>query len=283
MPITPSPLRYPGGKTAYASMISEIIQKNNLSGCSYAEPFAGGAGAAITLLLNNQVKDIWLNDFDHAIYAFWHSILEKTEDFIIKIKNTPITICEWKKQKTIYANKSVKSDIFSVGFATFYLNRCNRAGILLANPIGGINQTGKDKIDARFKKEVLISKIKKIAQQKSRIHLFNLDATNFIDVIKKEKSKIMVYFDPPYYKKGELLYLNFYRHDDHKKLSKKIINSKFPWLLSYDDHPEIVDLYNKFPVYKRKLHYSVFNSSWAQELIISNLNIPENLRGQNVS
>ncbi len=283
MPRTPSPLRYPGGKTVYASMISEIIQENNLSGCSYAEPFAGGAGAAITLLLNNQVKDIWLNDFDYSIYAFWYSILKRTDEFIQKIIFTPITISEWKKQKAIYTNKSVKKDILSIGFATFYLNRCNRAGILLANPIGGINQTGKDQIDARFKKEVLISKIKKIAQQKSRIHLFNLDAIDFIDVIKKETSKIMVYFDPPYYKKGELLYLNFYRHNDHKKLSKKIINSKLTWLLSYDDHPEIVDLYNKFPVYKRRLHYSVSNSSWAQELIISNLNIPKNLRGQNAS
>ena len=99
MPTTPSPLRYPGGKTVYADMISWIIQNNGLSGCSYAEPFAGGAGAAITLLLEGKVKEIWLNDFDPAIYSFWRAILEHTEEFIRRIDNTPITVCEWRKQK----------------------------------------------------------------------------------------------------------------------------------------------------------------------------------------
>ena len=148
MPTTLSPLRYPGGKTVYADMISWIIRKNGLSGCSYAEAFAGGAGTAITLLLEGQVKEIWLNDFDLAIYSFWRAILEHTEEFIRRIDNTPITVCEWRKQKEIYSKND--TDIFSLGFATFFLNRCNRAGILLANPIGGLMQNSTNKIDARF-------------------------------------------------------------------------------------------------------------------------------------
>lgn len=163
MPTTPSPLRYPGGKTVYADMISWIIQNNNLANCLYVEAFAGGAGAAITLLLKDHVKEIWLNDFDPAIYSFWSAITEHTEDFLYRLDKTPITVTEWKKQKKIYLNKG--SDILSLGFATFFLNRCNHAGILLANPIGGLMQTGKDKIDARFNKENLATKIQAIADR----------------------------------------------------------------------------------------------------------------------
>jgi len=133
MPVTPSPLRYPGGKTGYASLLKKVIDANDLRGCDYAEPFAGGAGAAITLLLDNYVDSIYLNDFDPSIYCFWKAILSKTSEFIKKVKETEITIDEWKRQREIY-RKQNSQRYLSLGFATFYLNRCNRAGIIGANP-----------------------------------------------------------------------------------------------------------------------------------------------------
>ncbi len=275
MPTTPSPLRYPGGKTVYAEMISWIIQNNGLSKCLYAEPFAGGAGAAITLLLEGQVKEIWLNDYDPAIYSFWSAITEHTKEFLHLLNKTPITVAEWKKQKEIYLKKG--TDILSLGFATFFLNRCNRAGILLANPIGGLMQTGTNEIDARFNKKNLAAKILAIAEQKRRIRLFNLDALDFIKELKKTRRKTLVYFDPPYYQKGELLYLNHYRHKDHERLCKQIIKCQLPWLLSYDNRPEIAALYSGVPAYRRNLRYSVATPSIGSELIISSLRMPEYL------
>jgi len=275
MPTTPSPLRYPGGKTTYAEMISWIIQNNDLSGCSYAEPFAGGAGAAITLLLKEQVKEIWLNDLDPAIYSFWRAIIEHTDEFLCRLNKTPITVSEWRKQKEIYIEK--RADILSLGFATFFLNRCNRSGILLANPIGGLKQDGAHKIDARFKKKDLAIKIRLIAYQKERIHLFNLDALQFIKELKKTKQKMLVYFDPPYYQKGELLYLNHYGYEDHKRLCRQIVKCQLPWLLSYDDQPAIAELYSRVQTYRKNLRYSVATPSIGRELIISDLQMPEYL------
>lgn len=275
MPTTLSPLRYPGGKSSYAEMLSWIIKNNNLDGCYYAEPFAGGAGAAIKLLLSGKVKKIFLNDLDYTIYSFWYSILEHTEEFIQSINNVPVTIPEWKKQKQIYLDEN--SNIFSLGFATFFLNRCNHSGILLANPVGGIHQNAKHKINARFNKAVLVSKIREIAEHKKKIKLFNLDALEFIEVLKKYKSKILVYFDPPYFQKGELLYLNHYDFQDHRRLSKKIISCDMPWLLSYDDQPDIALLYKKINTYRKNLNYSISTPSVGHELIISKLEMPEYL------
>ncbi|MGR3179308.1 MAG: DNA adenine methylase [Candidatus Anammoxibacter sp.] len=278
MPVTPSPLRYPGGKTIYAEMLMSVIDNNDLSKCTFVEAFAGGAGAAITLLLSGKVKSIFLNDIDPAIYSFWRSILDNTEEFLCLMHRTPITVKEWRKQREIYRAKP--DDTLQLGFATFFLNRCNRAGILLANPIGGLGQKGKHKIDARFKKNKLDEKICAIANRKDVITIYNLDAVEFIKKLKRKhrNRKFLIYFDPPYYQKGELLYLNHYRHDDHEELSRHIQNCPFPWLLSYDNQPKITDLYNGFQIYLRNLRYSVSKCTLAQELIISNLIMPKYLQ-----
>ncbi len=277
MPVTPSPLRYPGGKTTYAEMLLSVIDNNNLSDCTFVEAFAGGAGAAITLLLRGKVKSIFLNDLDPAIYSFWRSILDNTEEFLYLMHTAPVTVNEWRKQREIYQTKP--DNILKLGFATFFLNRCNRAGILRANPIGGLHQKGKHKIGARFNKENLNVKIQKIADKKDVIKIYNLDAAEFIKMLKRKhrNRKFLIYFDPPYYHKGELLYFNHYRHDDHEKLSRHIQNCSFPWLLSYDKQPEIIKLYNRFEIYIRDLRYSLSKKMIAQELIISNLTMPKNL------
>lgn len=272
---TLSPLRYPGGKSCYLPLIADIIKLNQLEGCVYAEPFAGGAGAALALLELGIVSKILLNDLDIAIYSFWDSVLNNTSNFIDLIEKTPITVNEWKIQKTIY--KKQKEVSLELGFATFFLNRCNRSGIILANPIGGINQTGNYKISARFNKEKLIEKIAFIASKKQQIKIYNLDATEFVSRLRYRKQKVLVYFDPPYYKKGELLYLNHFSSQDHQTLKDSIINCKYPWLLSYDNNQAIIELYAEKKFYTQTLNYSIKKPSKAKELIISDLIMPSNM------
>jgi DNA adenine methylase len=275
MPTTPSPLRYPGGKTAYAPMLQQIIRDNNLNGCDYVEPFAGGAGAAITLLLSGSVHRIWLNDLDYAIYAFWKAILDHTEDFIALIKHKHISVSEWYRQRDIYHSDC--QDVLIRGFATFYLNRCNRAGILAANPIGGLRQNGLYTIQSRFKKQILIDKIRIISNLRERIILSNKDACNFLSNFIPDNQKTLIYFDPPYYQKGGLLYMNYFTHADHKELCESIMNCHHAWILSYDDRQEIRTLYEGINTYQCNLRYTVVTPSIGKELIISDLIMPESL------
>lgn len=277
MPITASPLRYPGGKTVYADMMTEIIKLNELGECTFVEAFAGGAGAAITMLLRNDVPAIILNDYDIAIFAFWNSILAQTDDFLQLLRDTPITVTQWYEQREVYRNE--RDDLLSLGFATFYLNRTNRAGILAANPIGGLHQRGQYHIDARFNRIGLEDKIQAIADRRDSISLYNLDAVDFIDNLEQEhkEKNLFIYFDPPYYQKGELLYLNHFDHIQHAALQNRIIRCQFPWILSYDNAEQIVELYAETPIYCKALRYSVSRPSLAEELIISDLIMPEEL------
>lgn len=273
MPTTPSPLRYPGGKTAYTPMLQRIISDNELEDCDYVEPFAGGAGAAISLLLSNTVSRIWLNDLDFAIYAFWKAITAHTDEFIALLRKKRVSLAEWKRQRAVY--NSPTTDVLEKGFSAFYLNRCNRSGILAANPIGGLRPAQSlYRINARFNKKALEEKIQAIASAKDRIFLSNLEAKKFLRRFKTTNPKVLIYFDPPYYQKGNLLYLNHFTHEDHCSLSKNIRACDYPWVLSYDEHCSIKELYKGIAMYRRNLNYSISTPSIGKELIFSKLSMP---------
>ena len=136
-----SPLRYPGGKSRLSNFIGQSILNLQIPNCTYIEPFAGGAGVALSLLLDGTVENVVINDYDKAIYSFWRAIKQDVKLLIDKIEHTPVTIEEWYKQKDIYVSASSYS--VDLAFATLFLNRTNRSGILTAGPIGGYAQAGE--------------------------------------------------------------------------------------------------------------------------------------------
>lgn len=262
-----SPLRYPGGKSKISNLVELIIKKSNVNG-TYIEPFAGGAGIALYLLLNNIVNEIVINDSDKAIYSFWRAIKEDGKNFIELINSTPVTINEWKRQKDIYLTSKAYS--LELGFATFFLNRTNRSGILTAGPIGGYEQKGSYKIDARFNKETLINKIQEIINRKSHIHVYNKDIKSFISsIIPKYEVNSFVYLDPPYYNKGQQLYKNFLTPNDHARIANLIFeNIRCPWIVSYDNVGDIEQLYDNYCMKRFDVNYSAANTGKASELLI---------------
>lgn len=261
-----SPLRYPGGKNKLAKFIASICVKNNVNG-HYVEPYAGGASVALYLLITGQVKEITINDLDKAIYAFWYSAIYNTDKLCKKIRRTEINIENWKKQKKIYSHKENEKNLLKLGFATLFLNRTNYSGIIDGGMIGGIEQKGDYRIDCRFNKKDLINRIKIIAKYKNNIHLENLDALTLIKKIKKNKNTIF-YFDPPYFLKGQSLYMNSYEPSDHKKVSqeiKKIKNAH--WIVSYDDAKEIQALYKDTKKINYSFSYTAYRARPGKETI----------------
>jgi len=263
-----TPLRYPGGKTSLFEFFDAVIKEHGWKNITYIEPYAGGAGAGISLLLLEKVRHIVINDFDPAIYSFWLALKEHNAEFIELVSNTPVTIEEWERQKKVYKAADT-SDRLSLGFATFFLNRTNRSGILNAGPIGGKQQLGEWKIDARYNKKNLIEKIKLIGLYSDRITVLNNDGS---DVIAKyaEDPTSFFYVDPPYFVKGADLYLNAFKIKDHEKLANTLNKfNRAKWLLSYDNEQEILELYpnREFRVFDLK--YSAHhNSKVGSELMI---------------
>lgn len=250
-----SPLRYPGGKGRLTQYVIDLIEMNELVGCHYVETYAGGAGIAITLLYLEYASHVHLNDIDRAVYSFWASAIAKTDEFSKRIADTPLTLAERLRQKAIY--RDANSDTLDLGFATFYLNRTNRSGILHGGVIGGSNQDGRYKMDARFNRKELIRRVEKVATYGSRISLHNKDAVDFIAKdLNYIPKKSLVYLDPPYYANGSRLYRNTYKHADHARIAGLVDTITQPWIVSYDDAPAICGLYGKYRQQKFGLGYS---------------------------
>jgi len=281
-----SPLRYPGGKGMLANFAKLILSQNNLLDCHYVEVYAGGASLAWELLFEEYVHHIHINDISKQLYSFWISVLNYTDDLCRLIHDTPVTVDEWHHQKIIHHNPSHHS-LLRVGFSTFFLNRTNRSGILRGGIIGGKQQSGKWGIDARFNKVDLIARIRKIARYSSRISVYNEDASNFIKLhLGNIPKRSLVYLDPPYFLRGKKLYENHYTHDDHATIANLISNFiKRPWIVSYDNNPEIVKLYCTFRNLEYALSYSAqdrYNGSeimfFSNDLIIPVVSNPTRIK-----
>jgi len=272
-----TPLRYPGGKQKIAPFITEILQYNNISDISYIEPYAGGAGVAINLLLNKKVKRIHLNDKCIPIYSFWKTLVDEPEWLCKKILLSSLTIEEWKKQKNILKNINNYS-LEEIGFATFYLNRCNRSGIINGGVIGGLEQNGDWKMDARFQKKNLVSRIEAIANVGNYIKITKYDAEKLLAKLSESNNKNFIYCDPPYLNKGDKLYFNHYKKEDHKRISKLIQSVKGNyWVVSYDYNDYISNLYKKRKKFVYNLQYNASKVYYGQELFIfsNSLKIPK--------
>jgi DNA adenine methylase len=249
-----SPLRYPGGKGRLAQFIKLLLDKNDLHDIHYAEPYAGGAGVALALLYSEYATRIYINDLDPAIFAFWSSVVDDTEELCRLVRNRPLSVNEWRRQRRVLARQKEVS-LAELGFAAFYLNRVNRSGIITGGVIGGLEQRGEWGVDARFNRPELIERIQKVARYKGRISVSNRDASDFLQrIAAKLPAQSLTYLDPPYYVKGQQrLYANYYLPKDHAKVKRIVATLDRPWIVSYDATAEILDLYDDY----RRIVYGV--------------------------
>jgi DNA adenine methylase len=271
---TASPLRYPGGKSRLLELVALIMRLNDLERGHYGEPYAGGCGLALSLLYDGYVADIHINDIDPAIWAFWHSALFETKSLVSLVNTAPVTVDEWHKQRAIYFAQD-DTDPVTLGFSAFFLNRTNRSGVIKEGGIiGGLDQTGKYKIDCRFNREDLSRRIERISKYKDRIHLTRFDALNFI----KKSFKVMperslLFIDPPYFTNGSQLYANYYGPKDHGTLARQVIALDRPWIITYDDTPQIREMYKARRQFCFDISYSLHEKRVGVELLIASKGI----------
>jgi DNA adenine methylase len=266
---TASPLRYPGGKSAMAGLLGQIRKINGLGSHALAEPFAGGAGASLSLLFLEETPEIFINDADTAIRDFWWSVRNQPMQFSEMLAKTRVNMAEWRRQRTIYRSEARTSRLRR-GFAAFYLNRCNRSGIIMnGGPIGGIKQEGDWLINARFNKPELQRRCDKIAEYRDRIHVSGDDGIEFVR--RQDPSRTLCFIDPPYFAKGKTLYLNSLNEDYHRSLADELKSRKdAAWVLTYDDCPEIRRLYRGWTTIRPfGLRYAASERRSGKEILIS--------------
>lgn len=264
-----TPLRYPGGKGKLAAYVKEIIRTNKLYDGEYVEPYAGGAAIGLELLFQEYVTKIHINDLNGAVYSFWKAVLNDTEELCRLIKSTRLTVASWDRQKRIFSNPRDHSYV-KVGFATFFLNRTNRSGILNGGIIGGRDQTGPWKIDARYNADELIFRVESIAKMRSRIRLTRSDALAMLRFgLPKWPKNTLIYLDPPYYERGRELYYDYYKPEDHAELARFVREqmAERSWIVSYDNVAPIKKLYSGFRMIVYDVGYTARENRIGREVM----------------
>ena len=250
-----TPLRYPGGKARFAPLIADVLRENELIGGHYFEPYAGGAGVALTLLIDGLVEQVHINDADPAVAGFWRVAVSDSSKLVDMVANEPVTMDAWMHWRSVMLRK-VNATALERGFATLFMNRTNHSGILKGGVIGGREQSGAYKLDARFLREQLCSRLELIGRHGGAIHVYEEDAYELL--VRSSQflpDKSLSYLDPPYYVKGSGLYRNFYAHADHVQIAQLLSSSHFrrPWAVSYDNVEEIREMY----AYARSFAYGL--------------------------
>ena len=269
-----SPLRFPGGKHKYWRYIDTIIKKDgNIN--TLVEPFAGGCGLGLALLKNKIINKLYINDKDVFIHALWDQILNDPNELIYKIKHIVPSVDNFIKYKRRLSDvqNGIEFPNVEIAFSFFYINRTSRSGIVKGGPIGGKYQSGEWKINARWNEMALVKKINSLNQLRDNIQLFNLDYKLFInkmiDDYKTDFGSLMFFIDPPYYKIGKKLYLQFFIENDHIELAEllKKINYSHKWVLTYDESEFIKDLYKFSKRNEGGISYTIGGRNTKKELI----------------
>lgn len=269
-----SPLRYPGGKRRLTAFITRILEHNGLEQVSYVEPFAGGASLALALLFGEYASAIHINDLSRPVYAFWNSVLNDCDELCRRIQTVDVSMAEWHRQRAVFDRRD-EAELAELGFATFFLNRTNRSGIIGGGVIGGKEQAGKWSLDARFSKKELIERIRRINRYAGRIELYNQDGVEFTrGVVDDLGVNTLLFVDPPYIAKGQNLYLNNYEVGDHRRLQRSVTQLDQPWIVTYDYDGAIQhQLYEGYPRLAFELSYSAQSRQKGKEALFLSRNL----------
>lgn len=267
-----SPFRYPGGKGFLASFLAERLSRRfSDTQPNFAEPFCGGAGSAANLLVDGYVQALYLNDADPRIYSAWRAMIFETERFIDALESVDVDLTSWNQcLEKLYSRPMGEYD-FELGFAAFFVNRTSRSGVILGSgPIGGFSQSGKWKIGARFNKNALSRRIKRLAQYKDRIEISCQDGLDFCNFLQRRGllKRTFLFLDPPYVRAGRKLYFDGMHLEKHNALARWLKSDAAPhWLLTYDDHPVIRDNFSELEQYSIAVKYSLAKKRCENELL----------------
>jgi DNA adenine methylase len=268
-----SPLRYPGSKPNLAEYFEAFLRENLLWGTELVEPYAGSGSLSLALLRSGAISNAYLVERDPLLYAFWKQIKRDPDALCRRVRNVTVSLATWRRmQKFLNVDRPSHGDLLDLALACVFLNRTNFSGILGAKPIGGISQTSPYKIDCRFNKDTLIAGIQSVAELAPHLRVAFGDAIPYLRTHAQAFAdrSALVYVDPPYYLQGRKLYRYHYSDRDHERLARFLDASAFKWIVSYDNHPFIRDLFKNQIVVPIWLNYVVKQSRRAEELLISN-------------
>jgi len=239
-----SPLRYPGAKRQLIPLFNSLLLQAPVG--TFVEPFAGGASVALHVAVNGLAERVILGEADPLVYAFWYVACFDTPWIIEQIQTVDVTLANWERFKA-RPGETLRDRALSC----LFLNRTSFSGILheRSGPIGGRSQRSPYPINCRFPRSELVRRVSVVGELAEAGRIGAVLCGDYQDTIAaavdhSASRDALLYLDPPFYAKAQTLYRLSFGADDHRRLADYVMGCDIPWLLSYDSHPSIQDLYS---------------------------------------
>ena len=253
--MTPSPLRYPGGKTRAIKILEPLIKKRFPVQKTLLSPFMGGGSFELHML--SLGYKLITNDLFKPLYTFWLMCKEQPAALQALVKTyQPMT-----KEKFATIRESILLDLdpISVAAKYFVINRSSFSGSTFC---GGYSAESGEK---RFTE----NSVKKIgALELSGLTLENKDCLEFIHLHPQTNDTIL-FLDPPYYISTYIYGRDGDMHEgfNHVCLSE-VLKGRTDWVLCYNDCQYIRDLYKGCKIEKVSWAYGMNSTKESSEVLI---------------
>jgi DNA adenine methylase len=253
-----SPLRYPGGKSRAINTILPLIPEDFMD---YREPFIGGGSVFLAVksreflpMFSHEIT-FTISDINHDLICFWQCVRDCV-DQLLEI------LLEYHRE---YQNRGrelyrlLKSEDFSVSnplqraVRFFIFNRITFSGVMDA---GGYSQQA-------FESRFTLSSIERVKAVAPLLGETVIETSDYEPFLFKEGRNVFLFLDPPYYSnaKSKLYGERGILHSafDHQRFAEQMRRCPHRWLITYDDCPEIRDLYSFAHIRTWQLQYGMNN------------------------
>lgn len=247
---------WPGGKGTAATALIEMFPSN----CRlYCEPFMGAA-SVFWNLPEGAFEQHVLNDLNDDLVNLFNMVRDRSEDMA--------KIYKWMihSRKTFAEMLKVRKGELSTGhdrdieraIAYFYLlktghNTCPKSP--------GNFRSGKQEIKSMFNADFDLEPYRR------KLKNCVVETMDFEILMRRyDKADAFFYTDPPYVDVGDVLYEKFFTEDDHRRLAETMKDLKGRWMLSYNEHPLVRELYKK---------YKIMEASWCYHSKVGKIDTDE--------
>ena len=253
-------------------ILMEHLDKLIPNSQGFCDAFVGGGSVLLEVAKKYPDHILYANDKDYWMYCFWKIVADSDAKNLYEL----LRLMEVQPTLELFykLREEQTTDPIRCAYKAIFFNRTTFSGILYSGPIGGKNQASKYPVDCRYNAKKLKTKILACHDLiAGRTEVTNVDITKY-DILWGTQSpplSITLYLDPPYYHKGDILYPEKMSAGHHEEMARAL-SARKNWVLSYDDCPEIRDLYKNKQIIDLSARYCITGkkNTWENknELII---------------
>jgi len=262
-----SPLRYPGGKSR---AIKQILPHIPLNIREYREPFLGGGSVylAVHSTFKLLVSRYWVNDLNYDLYCFWCAVQNNLDLLVTRIWELRHAFTDGRLLY-LYLKEGDHQTELDRAVRFFVLNRITFSGVADA---GGYSEQA-------YEKRFTGSSIQRLAKLAGSFTHTRITHSDYENALLQEGDDVFIFLDPPYLSTvGSRLYGvrgSLHTEFDHQRFAALMRGCPHRWLITYDDSPEIRDLFSFAKIIEWELQYGMNNftqgvAAKGKELLIKN-------------